>query len=79
MRHDGPVTRFFERIGWYDRPLGREELFDLYLDPQEACNRIDDPAYAEVARDLRSRLDQWMERTDDCFRTGRFPEPPGRK
>jgi arylsulfatase A-like enzyme len=76
MRQDGPATPIMERFGWYDRPLGNEELFDLYLDPTEACNRIDDPDYRSVAEDLRSRLDNWMNETSDPFPTGTFPPPP---
>ena len=78
MRHDGPSTPIVESHGWYDRPIGHEELFDLYLDPQESCNRIADPACAGIASDLRSRLDAWMARTDDCFASGEFPPVPGR-
>ncbi|AXK37369.1 DUF4976 domain-containing protein [Streptomyces armeniacus] len=32
------------------------ELFDLVRDPEELHNRYDDPAYAEVVRELRKRL-----------------------
>lgn len=78
MRHDGPTGPLMEKIGAYDRPVGREELFDLWLDPMEACNRADDPAYATVKADLRSRLEHWMAETDDCFPSGRFPPVPAR-
>ncbi len=76
MRHDGPPTPLMESFGWYDRPLGREELFDLYLDPMEACNRTADPAYAEVKAAIAARLDTWMRDTGDCFPTGQFPPIP---
>ena len=42
--------------GWADVPPPWEALFDLSLDPSEGHNRIDDPALAEVADDLRGRL-----------------------
>ena len=77
MRHDGPGCPIMEGVGWYDRPLGHEQLFDLYLDPWEACNRADDPAYAEVKADLSARLDRWMEETGDPFPSGIFPPRPG--
>lgn len=76
MRHDGPSTRLMESFGFYDRNLGSEELFDLYLDPLEACNRADDPAYASVKAELAEQLDREMERTGDPFPSGRFPSPP---
>ncbi|HUG12080.1 MAG TPA: sulfatase [Opitutaceae bacterium] len=66
-------------LGWLNRPLGHVELFDLYLDPTEACNRADDPAYATVREDLERRLRDWMARTGDPFPTGSFPPPPGRR
>lgn len=75
-RHDGPTTPLLEEIGWYERSDATEELYDLYLDPQEACNRIGDPRYSEVASELSSALDAWMERTGDPFPSGSFPEPP---
>lgn len=76
MRQDGPSTEVVAPFGWYDRQIGHEELFDLYLDPMEACNRIDDPSYQGIADDLRRRLDTWMAETGDCFPSGNFPAPP---
>ncbi len=76
MRHDGPTGPLMERLGTYDRPVGHVELFDLCLDPMEACNRADDPGCAEVRADLQTRLDTWMEATGDCFPSGSFPAPP---
>jgi N-sulfoglucosamine sulfohydrolase len=77
-RHDGPTTPLLEELGWYERSDATEELYDLYLDPQEACNRIGDPRYAEVRAELTRALEQWMDRTGDPFPTGVFPERPGR-
>ena len=76
MRHDGPTSPLMERLGAYDQPTGREELFDLYLDPLEACNRAGDPRYAEIRKDLLARLDAWMKETGDCFPSGTFPPIP---
>lgn len=76
MRHDGPTGPLMESLGAYDRPLGREELYDLYLDPMEACNRAGDPALAQIQADLRERIDRWMLETGDCFPSGKFPPVP---
>jgi N-sulfoglucosamine sulfohydrolase len=76
MRHDGPATVVMEAAGWYDRDTGDEELFDLYLDPWEACNRAADPACAEVKAMLAARLDQWIAETTDLFAAGGPPAPP---
>ncbi len=78
MRHDGPSSPAMEAFGFYDRDGGTEELYDLYLDPMEACNRIHDPACASIKADLADKLETWMKATGDCFATGDFPEPPAK-
>ena len=42
-----------------------EELHDVRKDPHALNNLIDDPKYADVANDLRARLQTWMEDTHD--------------
>ena len=78
MRPDGPTTPVLERIGWFERSDATEEFYDLYLDPQEANNRIGDPTLTPVIKAHRAALDGWMEQTGDPFLTGEFPEPPQR-
>ena len=51
-------------IVWKD-PARGEELYNLSADPAEAHNLIADPAAKEVLADLRSRLQDWMQRTED--------------
>ncbi len=70
-------AHLLEKHGWQRRPLGHVELFDLYLDPTEACNRAGDSADAAVQSDLEARLERWMTSTGDCFPTGEFPAPAG--
>lgn len=73
MRQDGPSDLIVEGYGFYNRQLGHVELFDLYLDPWEHCNRAEDPAYREIRRLLEAELQQWMEETKDPFPSGKFP------
>jgi arylsulfatase A-like enzyme len=79
MRHDGASTAVMDGLGHYDRPTGHVELFDLYLDPWEACNRADDPSFSAIRLDLESRLKAWMESHSDCFPSGSFPPFPSGK
>jgi arylsulfatase A-like enzyme len=61
---------------YYGEQRPEEEFYDLTEDPLEADNRIDDPAYRAEVEKLRSRLDAWMERTDDPLLDGDVPVPP---
>jgi len=63
------------------RPVGREMLFDLHLDPVERENLAGDSAYAAVYNDLSARLSDYMERTDDPLNAvnHRVPAPSGAK
>jgi arylsulfatase A-like enzyme len=59
-----------------------DELYDLTLDPDETVNRRDDPAYADVQRDLIMRLWRWAIETEDVMRSaypmnGNLPFGPG--
>ena len=63
--------------GWATRPVARERLHDLFFNPGEGRNSIDDPAYADIVVDLRARLDAWMVQTDDPLLDGPVPPPPG--
>lgn len=74
---DGPAKRFLVERGFGEQTLPREALYDLYDDPGERVNRVDDPEYADVAARLRDRLDDWMARTDDPLLDGPVSKPPG--
>lgn len=63
--------------GWAEIARPREVLFDLVMDPNEAGNRIDDPAYATVADELCEKLDAWMRLTNDPILPGPIPLPQG--
>ena len=42
--------------------LGREELYDLAADPEEAVNLASDPAYGRTLEELRRECDRQIER-----------------
>jgi hypothetical protein len=56
--------------GWGAVDPRREAPVDLWLDPPEVTNRIDDPRLMEVTDDLRRRLLDWMVRTGDPLLDG---------
>ncbi|MGB4609659.1 MAG: sulfatase [Saccharofermentanales bacterium] len=63
---NGISKKFVMEAGWLDKkPNEREQLFDLYLDPMETTNLVNDPQYQEIYCDLSERLVNWMEETDD--------------
>jgi len=43
----------------------REELYDLQADPNETRNLAGDPNHAKLVADLRARLLEWQEKTND--------------
>jgi N-sulfoglucosamine sulfohydrolase len=65
----GVLKRGDKKLGELDlsaflhRP--REELYDLEKDPHELHNVADDPAYADMLKDLRARLKEWRAKTKD--------------
>ncbi len=74
---DSPTKDLMIELGWADRPLDREQLYDLALDPYEADNLAADPAYADVRTELAERLDEWMRATGDPLLDGPVPAPAG--
>jgi N-sulfoglucosamine sulfohydrolase len=47
-----------------------EALYDLYNDPGERKNLIDNPGYKDILETLRSKLLQWQKDTDDPLLNG---------
>ncbi len=74
---DGLTKDVVLEAGWAEIDAPAEALYDLWLDPTEGTNRIDDPRLADVADDLRRRLHDWMVRTDDPLLDGFVPPGPG--
>jgi arylsulfatase A-like enzyme len=66
-------TPLYKLVEWQD-PERRDELYDLVADPRESHNLVADPAAAPVLADLRRRLREWMERTEDPALAWTAPE-----
>ena len=47
----------------YESGEHREQLIDLQTDPGEMVNLAEDPQYAEILNDHRTRLHRWVEQT----------------
>jgi N-sulfoglucosamine sulfohydrolase len=76
---DGPSKSLWLEYGWKQRVLPQEDLYDLVFDPTEHQNLATDPAYAPVLKEMRGRLDKWMNRTGDPLLHGPVPAPHGAK
>ena len=63
--------------GWRARKYKPEALFDLTFDPNERENLADNEDYSEALNEMRARLDDWMQRTDDPILNGPVPVPEG--
>lgn len=58
-RHEGVSTAQYKLINFYE--IGEWELYDLVSDPDEIRNRIDDPALASTAAELKVELQRLRE------------------
>lgn len=75
LPNTGPaISRdILSEYGAADRLPPKEQLFDLVMDPMERVNVAEDPSYERVMANMRTRLDRWMEETDDPFARGEAP------
>jgi len=60
---DGLSKRFMMEM--FSRAVPREQLFDLWLDPVERENLVNDSAYKDVYSELSLAMFDWMEKTGD--------------
>jgi N-sulfoglucosamine sulfohydrolase len=74
---DGLTKDVLLGFGWADVALPVESLYDLLLDPSEGTNRIGDPTLGSVLSDLKTRLHDWMVRTDDPLLQGKVAPAEG--
>ena len=74
---DSVAKKQFVKSGFFNREVAGEMLFDLGTDPCERVNLIDDPSFADVRKEMESRLNSWMERTEDPLLKGKMIPPDG--
>ena len=72
---DSPSKTLLIELGWAQRRIAFEQLYDLAFDPNEAANLAHDPSFEEVRSELAERLHAWMVETDDPLLHG-DPLPP---
>lgn len=63
--------------GWGRRPVAREQLYDLVLDPAEGNNLAAEEECREPLEEMRGRLARWMRETEDPLLEGPVAPPPG--
>ena len=74
---DSPSKDLWMAHGWPERLVEREQLYDLVFDPNETRNLAGDEELASILDDMRSRLENWMEATDDPLLSGAVAGPAG--
>jgi arylsulfatase A-like enzyme len=74
---DSPSKSALLAYDWAHHAPAEEQVYDLMLDPNEACNLAADPAAAEVLPALRERLAKWMHETNDPLLAGPLQMPEG--
>ena len=74
---DSPSKGVFLDSGYFDSACSQQLLFDLYFDPGEKRNLVEERSYQQIYRNLDTRLQTWMEQTDDSLLKGEVPKPEG--
>ena len=69
---EGLTKELFLEKGWQKRKVAKEQLYDLTFDPMERSNVADEPEYAHVLEQMRSKLEEWQEETEDPICQGRI-------
>jgi arylsulfatase A-like enzyme len=74
----GPAQAFWESYGYADMRFPDEALYDLIFDPHEAHNLAGSEAHATILKEMRARLQDWMESSGDPLAEGAIPDPPAK-
>ncbi|MHC1695685.1 MAG: sulfatase/phosphatase domain-containing protein [Eubacteriales bacterium] len=74
---DSLSKSFMVKHGLLGRRRPKNMLFDLYLDPMERENLMDNVQYQSIYKELDKRLTDWQKATSDPILNGRVPKPEG--
>ena len=74
---DSPTKTWLLERGWGERIIADEQLYDLWFDPQEMNNLASQNEAGNALADMRWRLENWMEATDDPLLRGAVAAPIG--
>ena len=67
------VKDFYMQNGLTEFKKEKEALYDLYYDPDEQNNLIENEHYQDIVEDLRKRLACFQKRTNDPLLNGEIP------
>jgi len=70
---NSPAKNLLLKAGFSHREKAEAELYDLYFDPMEKNNLVDDPLYRVIQEELESILEKWQIETDDPLLKGELP------
>ena len=65
IKHEKGIMMRGKRFKYVSRILEDDELYDLLNDPEEKCNVIDNPEFAETVSKMRNTMLKWLEYTGD--------------
>lgn len=65
--------------GLMDMKKDREALYDLYFDPYEKRNLVNEGFYQNTLMELKEKLNRWQVATKDDILNGKLPIPKGSK
>lgn len=68
-----PTKDEWMKHGFSEMHIPDEMLFDKFFDPQEMNNLAFNPQYEHILTEMRLRLFDWMEQTDDPLLDGKVP------
>jgi arylsulfatase A-like enzyme len=79
-RHYGVRTDRYKLIYFYEPDVDEWELYDLEKDPQEMTSVYNDPAYADVVREMKAELQRLRDQYGDDGTVVQYDPPrPERK
>lgn len=63
--NDSKVKDFYIENGLSTKRKARQQFYDLYFDPDEKNNLVENPNYSEEVAQLQKKLAAWREETND--------------